>query len=181
MSKCSRLIQNYYSFHYRVICNTSISFAPETSILNSCYLPWSAAALVCLLTTIVAPLTAKLSEVIQPSVIRFRWHVTIPNFLLDALTWSRTRARRDSSGGSQTATSTVIQASYVTLAITWRYARLTIAFAWCTIVSCITRCKLKAIAFLRHIWITNKKILKEKYFQHEFLRFQYFVVTKRNI
>lgn len=80
--------------------------------------------LVRLLASVVAPLTTQLGEVIQPSAIRFRWQVTVPDFLLDALTRSGTRARHGSSGSPQTAASTTIQASYVTLAITQRYARL---------------------------------------------------------
>lgn len=108
--------------------STSVIFLPRSTVV---------AALVHLLATVVAPLTAQLGKVIQPSTSRFRWNVTVPDFLLEALTRSRTRARRGSSGGSQTTASTAIQASYVTLAITRRYVRLTTALAWCTIVSCI--------------------------------------------
>ncbi|GAB1867397.1 hypothetical protein CAJAP_08476 [Camponotus japonicus] len=82
------------------------------------------AAFARLLTTIIAPLTTQLGEVTQPSAIRFRRRVTVPDFLFNALTRSRTRARHGYPDGSQTTAITPIQAPFVTLAITRRYTRL---------------------------------------------------------
>jgi len=97
-------------------------------MLNYCYLilPQSiaVAAFACLLTTIIAPLTTQLGEVTQPSAIRFRRRVTVPDFLFNALTGSRTRARHGYPDGSQTTAITPIQTPFVTLAITRRYTRL---------------------------------------------------------
>lgn len=132
---------------FTIILHTrsDISFFPLMllKLLNHRYLTlprWTAvAAFAGLLATVIAPLTAQLGEVIQPSAVRFRRYVTVPNFLFDTLTGLRTRARRSCLAGSQTSVITAIQTSYVTLAITRRYARLrTTASVWCTTVSCVT-------------------------------------------
>lgn len=89
------------------------------------FLPRSTvAALARLLATVIAPLTAQLSEVTQPLAIRFGWYVAVPDFLFGALTRPRTRAGRGTSGGPQTTAITAIQASYGILAITGRHAHL---------------------------------------------------------
>lgn len=111
-------------------------------------LPRSAAP-VRLLATVIAPSTAQLGEVTQPSAIRPGWRVTVPDFLLRALT----RARPGASGGPQTAADTATQASYVILAITRRYARLAIVFARCTVVPCIKMSRAETVTLGIHIYV----------------------------
>lgn len=105
-----------------------------------------------LLATVIAPLTAQLGEVTQPSAIRFRWHVAVPDFLLRALT----RARRDASDGPQTA----IQTSHVTLAITRRYARLATVFPRCTVVPCVKM--LRAVTLGIHMRVRDHGIISKR-------------------
>lgn len=144
----------------------NIGFPPMTgpsALLNYhvIFLARSAvAALARLLASVIAPLTTQLGEVIQPLAIRFRRHV-VPQFLFDALTRSRTRTTRGTPDGSYTnAINIAIRASYVTLAITRRYARapsLTDARAFPTRQYCEL-----GIPFTSDTRITKQRIFAQK-------------------
>lgn len=129
-----QIIYIIHHLHFSLLNRTQeatlifFSLTPPT-LFNHRYLTLprstAVAAFTRLLATVIAPLTAQLGKVTQPLAIRFRRRVTIPDFLFNALTGSRARARRSCPVWSQTtAITAVIQTSYVTLTITRRYARL---------------------------------------------------------